>query len=57
MLTEFANQKDVELIAFSSKTKGENMLNKKIYNFFDLVNESKKESRRNKHNEGEELIY
>jgi archaellum biogenesis ATPase FlaH len=35
-ITEFAAEKDVEVIAFSPKTKGEELLNK-IFNFFDEV--------------------
>ena len=35
-ITEFAATKDVEVIAFSPKTQGEELLNK-IFNFFDNV--------------------
>lgn len=35
-VTEFASKKDVKVIAFSPKTKGEELLNK-IFNFFDDV--------------------
>lgn len=35
-VTEYASQNDVEVIAFSPKTKGEELLNK-IFNFFDKV--------------------
>jgi len=35
-VTEFASKKDVQVIAFSPKTKGEELLNK-IFNFFDEV--------------------
>ena len=35
-ITEYASQKDVEVIALSPKTKGEELLNK-IFNFFDKV--------------------
>jgi len=35
-ITEFASQKDVEVIALSQKTSGEELL-KKIFNFFDKV--------------------
>lgn len=35
-VTDFASKKDVEVIAFSPKTKGEELLNK-IFNFFDKV--------------------
>jgi|TARA_B100001971_G_C18248206_1_gene576013 archaellum biogenesis ATPase FlaH len=37
-ITEFASQHDTEVIAFSPKTKGEELLNK-IFNFFDKVEE------------------
>jgi archaellum biogenesis ATPase FlaH len=36
-VTEYASQNDVEVIAISPKTKGEELLNK-IFNFFDKVN-------------------
>jgi len=36
-ITEFTADNDVEVIAFSPKTKGEELLNK-IFNFFDKVN-------------------
>ena len=35
-ITEYASQNDVKVIAFSPKTKGEELLNK-IFNFFDKV--------------------
>ena len=35
-MTEYASQHDTEVIAFSPKTKGEELLNK-IFNFFDKV--------------------
>ena len=35
-ITEYASQNDVDVIAFSPKTKGEELLNK-IFNFFDKV--------------------
>ena len=35
-ITEYASEKDVEIVALSPKTKGEELLNK-IFNFFDKV--------------------
>jgi len=38
-LIEYASNNEVEIIAFSPKTKGEELLNK-IFNFFDKVKEN-----------------
>ncbi len=38
-VTEYASQNDVKVVAFSPKTKGEELLNK-IFNFFDNVKKS-----------------
>jgi archaellum biogenesis ATPase FlaH len=39
-ITEYAQDYDVEVIALSPKTKGEELLNK-IFNFFDEVKKNK----------------
>lgn len=40
-VTEYASQNDVDVVAFSPETKGEELLNK-IFNFFDKVERRKK---------------
>ena len=55
-IIEYASKQDVEIIAISPATKGEDLLNK-IFNFFDKVEKENIEKMETKNELDEELIY
>jgi len=55
-LTERTSRQDVEIVALSPSTKGEDLLNK-IFNFFDKVKRDENKEKEVKNEKNEELIY
>ncbi|MBR9706426.1 hypothetical protein GOV14_05300 [Candidatus Pacearchaeota archaeon] len=55
-ITSLCIENNVELIALSPVTKGEELLNK-IFNFFDQVKKPTKDATQKKTKDGQELIY
>jgi archaellum biogenesis ATPase FlaH len=55
-VTECASRENVEVVALSPSTKGEELLNK-IFNFFDKVEKDKNENKEIDNDREEELVY